>query len=119
MALLVMLLLAVPALAQPADCASVPVGPPIAMELYVGPPRRANVPGRVIGGVVPMEVPAFGTLCRAPPPLTRDVLRGPPAPEGVLHGPPAPRGVLRGDGLAEVLRGWPVLAPADAAPPSR
>jgi len=117
MALLVMLLLAAPALAQPADCASVPVGPPMALELYVGPTGQANVPGHVIGGLVPMEMPAFGTLCRAPPPLTRDVLHGPPAPEGVLHGPPAPRGVLRGDGLADALRGWPALAPAGALPP--
>jgi len=110
MVLLVMLLVAVPALAQPADCAAVPVGPPMDVVVGVGPPGQASMPGqaRVAGWLTLSGLPSLGTLCQAPPPPAVDV----------LHGPPAPHGLLRGDGPADVLHGGPVrIKPPDPAPP--
>jgi len=44
MVLLVMLLLTVPALAQPADCPAQPVGPPMDVVVGVNPPVRTAPP---------------------------------------------------------------------------
>ena len=110
MALLVMLLLAVPALAQPVDCAAVPVGPAMDVVGGVAPAGRAGVPGqaRIAGWLTLTGLPTLGTLCQAPPPPAVDV----------LHGPPAPHGLLRGAGAADVLHGGPVRGkPPDPAPP--
>lgn len=99
MALLVMLLLVVPALAQPADCAAVPVGPPVQVQVDANAPGQANRPNRA-RPTVWLDLgkqPSLGTLCQAPPPPAVDV----------LHGPPAPHGLLRGDGPADVLHGSP------------
>ena len=97
MTLFVMLLLAVPALAQPADCPAQPVGPPMNIVVGVAPAGPATKPGqaRIAGWLTLTGLPALGTLCQAPPPPAVDV----------LHGPPAPHGLLRGDG------------PPDPAPP--
>jgi hypothetical protein len=105
MVLLVMLLLTVPALAQPADCPAVPVGPPMDVVVGVAPAGQAAKPGQVrIGGWLSLSgLPSLGTTCQAPPPPAVDV----------LHGPPAPHGLLRGDGPADVLHG----ASVRTAPP--
>lgn len=103
MALLVMLLLAFPVLAQPADCSAVPVGPPMDLDIYVDLTGKAKDPplvpgpGRIVGGVGLRGVPAFGTLCQSPPPPIRDV----------LHGSGAAGGLLGGDGPDDVLTGRP------------
>ena len=113
--LTVMLLLAAPALAQPADCQAVPVGPPMAIGVVVGQAGGARPGQPNQGGAAPMAVgvglmpvPSYGTLCASP---------APPPPAGdVLHGPPAPHGLLRGNGPADVLHNRPagevVVGPA-------
>jgi hypothetical protein len=82
---LVMLLAAVPALAQPADCPSVGVGPPMALDAFVGT-NRHHGGSPIFVGVGLGSLPSQGTLCydAAPPPA--DVLHGPPAPGGLLRG---------------------------------
>jgi hypothetical protein len=110
MALLVMLLLAAPALAQPADCPTVPVGPPMDVTVRVDPPTQINGAARGHATVkLNLEgLPSLGTLCQAPPPPAADV----------LHGPPAPGGLLGGDGPVDVLHGEPVRGtPPEPAPP--
>ena len=103
MALLVMLLLALPVLAQPADCSAVPVGPPMDIDIYVDltgkvkDPTAVPAPGRIAGGVGLKGIPAFGTLCQAPPPPAQDV----------LHGAAVPGGLLGGNGLTDLLTGRP------------
>lgn len=120
MELLVLLLLAVPALAQPADCASVPVGPPMDLDLYVGLTGRTNVPvpGPIAGGLGLTRLPAFGSRCPAPPPPSGDVLRGAPAPRDLLRGNGA-GDILDGAPAGEVVvgPGRPVPSVPDAAPP--
>ena len=86
MALLILLLLAAPALAQPADCKAVPVGPPMHVDLYVGLNGRAKTPVPVTGGLGLTNLPSRGTRCPAPPPPTGDVLRGTPEPHDLLRG---------------------------------
>lgn len=78
---LVMLLVAAPALAQPADCPAVPVGPPMALDVYVG----TGHPHAFVG-VGLANVPSQGTLCDAATPPPDDILHGPPAPGGLLRG---------------------------------
>ncbi len=88
--LLLCLLLAPTAHAQPADCDAVPVGPDIRLVPQLPLPRAPR-------GRVPIdlgEVPMHGTLCQAEPA---------PEPADILRGEPAPRGLLQGDGPRDVL----------------
>ncbi len=113
MALLIMLLLAAPALAQPADCPAIPVGPPMNVEIYAGLAGRTKAPvvGPVVGALGLTGLPAFGTLCVGPPPPAGDVLRGTPAPHDLLRGD-ATGDVLRGKPAAEVVVGTPRPVPS-------
>jgi hypothetical protein len=95
MALLITLLLALPAFAQPADCPAIPVGPPIDLDIFVGLNGPTKAP--IAGALRLPQVPANGTICPPPPPPTGDVLRGAPAPHDLL----------RGDGTSDILRGLP------------
>ena len=88
-ALLVCLLWSCPALAQRADCAARPNGPPLPLEVWVGAPKAAQ--GSVKLGLG--AVPANGTTCDDAVEL----------PDDVLHGAPTPHRLLRGDGPADVL----------------
>ncbi len=111
-ALLVMLV-SVQAVAQPADCAPLTQAPPGASEvagpvlpLAIDLARRPGVP-RGLSGQVYVGVPIApnGTLeCGPALPGPRDILHGPPA--DALHGPPAGN-LLRGPG-APVVRMEPV-----------
>jgi hypothetical protein len=103
MTLLVMFLLAAPALAQSADCPSVGVGPPMDIAVSIALPKQAKTPARApaTGWLSPQRIPSLGTDCLAPPPPATDV----------LHGPPAPRGLLHGDGAADVLHHGPATTP--------
>jgi hypothetical protein len=105
MVLLLTLLLAAPAFAQPADCRAVPVGPPMNVDIYVGLPNRttAPVPRPIVGGIGLTQLPSRGTRCPAPPPPRGDVLRG----------TTEPRDLLRGDAKGDILSG----APSRADPP--
>ena len=81
-------LLAAPALAQPADCEAIPLGPPMHVQVYVGAtaPSIAQ-PGTATARVTLPALPSRGTLCVAPPPAATDILGGPPAPTGLLRNP--------------------------------
>jgi hypothetical protein len=109
--LLLALLLAAPALAQPADCPAMPVGPPVEMQVYLNPTYR---PGIVTGLALP-PTPMFGTRCVAPVAPSADVLRGPPAPNGLLQGD-GPRDVLHNRPVPESVA-LPPRAATDALPP--
>lgn len=107
------------ALAQPADCPPVPVGPPVDVQIYVDLAGRTKlpVPGPVIGGLGLMQIPAYGSVCPPPPPPSGDVLRGSPAPHDLLTGD-NPVDVLRGAPAREVVVGparpvpsWPQPTP--------
>jgi hypothetical protein len=98
------LALVVPALAQPADCPAVPVGPPVDLRVFLTPPGR---PGMVAGVDLP-PTPMFGTRCVATVPPSADVLRGPPAPNGLLQGN-GPRDVLHNQATSLVIVGTPAL----------
>jgi hypothetical protein len=100
-----------PAWAQPADCASVPVGPPVDLQVFGASPGR---PGMITGIALP-PTPAFGSRCVAPVAPPADVLRGPPAPNGLLQGN-GPRDVLHNRLTPEVVVGSPPSG-LDAAPP--
>ncbi len=82
------------------------------VDIFVDLTGRTKAPGAgpVVGALGLKGLPAFGTLCAAPPPPTGDA----------LHGPPAPHGLLRGDAAGDVLRGPPagevVVGPARPAP---
>jgi hypothetical protein len=106
---LLALMLAAPAMAQPADCAAVPVGPPVDLQVYMTPPGR---PGIITGITLP-PMPAFGSRCAAPDAPATDVLRGPPEPNGLLQGN-GPRDVLHNRRTPEVVVGSP--APAEPRP---
>ncbi|MCW3476937.1 hypothetical protein [Limobrevibacterium gyesilva] len=97
--LLLSVLCCAPAAAQPADCASVPVGPGVPLEVWVGIDGRPGLPPGARGAAKLNlgEQPIYGTVCPGP--------AGPP--EDVLRGPPAPNGLLRGDGPRDVLRNAP------------
>lgn len=89
-----------PALAQPADCPAQPVGPGVKLDVRVGIAGRPGVPQASGGGGARLDfgtVPADGTVCADD---------GPP-PDDVLHGAPAPRGLLQGDGPGDVLHDRP------------
>ncbi|CAH2600941.1 conserved exported protein of unknown function [Rhodovastum atsumiense] len=95
---LLLVLFSGPALAQPADCAAIPVGPPVSFDVYVEAPRRPGpYPSLPRTGVAVgvTDVPAFGTRCVAPPVPPGDVLRGPPARGDLLRGG-GPRDLLQG-----------------------
>jgi|GEM_PF-3474415 len=102
--LLACLLLAMPARAQPADCAAEPVGPNMRLIPRIGLAGRPGVPAGMTGQI-PIDlgdVPMFGTRCAAPPePEGFDVLKGPPAPKGLLQGN-GPRDVLHNRWQGEV-----------------
>ncbi len=90
-----LLLLAHPAAAQPADCPPAPsTGPVVPLAIDIA--GRPGVPKGASGQAyidVPMGAPA-GTACHEDPPKPpRDVLRGEPA--DVLAGPPS-SDLLRG-----------------------
>lgn len=106
-----MLLLAAPALAQPADCPSVPVGPPMDVEIYVGLTGPTQAPFPITGGFGLTHLPSRGTICPAPPPPSGDVLRGTPDPQDLLRGN-GPADILSGRRTLEVLVG-----PAYPVPP--
>jgi hypothetical protein len=108
---LLALLIAAPALAQPADCPSVPVGPPLDLQVYVAPPGRAAV----VAGVGLPPTPMFGTRCIATEPPPADILHGPPAPNGLLQGN-GPRDVLHNRYTPEVTIGAPLTAPEPMPP---
>jgi hypothetical protein len=120
MALLLMLLLAGPALAQPADCPAIPVGPPVNIGIRADLGGQANSDrtgcghaksgktGRVTVGVQLPGVPVFGTICAPPPP---------PPDQDSLHGPPAPAGLLRDDDTRDVLTGRRLAPPPAPLPP--
>jgi hypothetical protein len=120
MAFLLVLLLSWTAHAQPVDCPSVPVGPPMDVQIYADLSSRAKLPlpGPVFGGVSLSGLPAYGTLCRAPPPPAGDALRGAAAPHDILRGD-GPADVLRGpaEGNVVVGPGYPVPSSPDAARP--
>jgi hypothetical protein len=104
---LLLLTLAVPARAQPADCAAWAVGPELRLAPRIGLEGRPGV-AQGLRGQVPIDfgaVPMLGTLCGADPPPDQDVLRGTSAPGGLL----------RGDGPGDVLhdrwRGRVTVAP--------
>jgi hypothetical protein len=78
---LVLLLIAAPALAQPADCPAQPVGPPMAIDAIVGR-------GPAFAAIGLDNVPSQGTICDPTTPLPTDILHGPPAPGGLLRGTP-------------------------------
>jgi hypothetical protein len=99
-----------PAWAQPADCPTVPIGPPVNLQVYAAAPGRSGI----LAGLGLAPTPMFGTRCVAPAPPTEDVLRGPPSPYGLLQGV-GPRDVLHNSYEPEVLVG-PPLASADALP---
>ena len=80
-----MLLAVVPALAQPADCPSVPVGPPMALDALVGTNHHYGR-NAMFAGLGLDSVPSQGTLCDDAAPLPTDILHGPPAPGGLLRG---------------------------------
>lgn len=117
MALLLMLLLAATAQAQPADCAAVPVGPPVDLELYVDVTGRAKapVPGRITAGLGLTRVPALGSRCVGPPPPSGDVLLGTDEPQDLLRGT-APTDVLAGSRADDNRRGEVVIGPAEPVP---
>jgi hypothetical protein len=83
LALLLILLLAVRANAQPADCASAP--PPDAVPLALNFAGLPGVPSN-FGGQAYVNVPmsAGGMTCTGRRPAPRDILRGEPG--DVLHG---------------------------------
>lgn len=112
MVLLFMLLLTAPALAQPADCPSVPVGPPMDVEIYVGLTGPAKPAAPITGGLGLTRLPSRGTICPAPPPPAGDVLRGTPDPQDLLRGN-GPADLLSGRRTPEVLVGpaYPVPPP--------
>ena len=90
-----MLLWSFPAIAQPADCAAVPVGPEMRLKPRIALKGQTGVrPG--MEGDIPIDLgtaPMFGTHCRDATPPPDDVLRGAPAPNGLLQGD-GPRDVL-------------------------
>lgn len=114
--LLLLLLPAATAQAQPADCAAVPVGPPIDIELYVDATGRSNAtaPGRITAGLGLTRLPAFGSRCAAPPPRGGDVLRG-PDPAADLLRPDESMDLLAGPGRA----GEVVIGPARPVEPGQ
>lgn len=84
-----LLLWSFPAIAQPADCAAVPVGPEMRLKPRIALKGQPGVrPG--MEGDIPIDLgtaPMFGTRCRADPnPGPEDILRGAPAPNGLLQG---------------------------------
>jgi hypothetical protein len=88
------------ALGQPADCATVPLGPSTPMQIRIGPLARPGLPAGAQASVK-LDLDAAsgsGTVCPS-----RTV---PPA--DVLRGEPAPRGLLLGDGPRDVLHDAPV-----------
>jgi hypothetical protein len=96
-----LLLLARPVAAQPANCSAAPPTGPM-MALGIGLARRPGVPKGVSGeayAILPTGPPA-GTDCHDDPPKPfQDVLRGEPG--DVLGGPPFPD-LLRGPGHPHV-----------------
>ena len=108
MASLLILLLVAPALAQPADCPAVPVGPPMDVEIRVGVNKNTTAPATAKLGLT--HLPAYGSLCEAAPPPTGDVLRGTPEPHDLL------RGNATGDILSGAPAGEVVIGPARPVP---
>lgn len=91
-----LLLWSFPAIAQPADCAAVPVGPEMRLKPRIALKGQPGVrPG--MEGDIPIDLgtaPMFGTTCRSAPDQ---------GPEDVLRGAPAPNGLLQGNGPRDVL----------------
>ena len=85
-ALPLLLLLASPCAAQPADCtATMPNGPLLPLQLDLA--GRPGVPRDVTGqAFVALPMMPQGNACRDAPPPPRDVLRGPPS-DDLLKGP--------------------------------
>jgi hypothetical protein len=101
-----LLLLARPVMAQPADCAPTPVpgpgGPasvvPMAIDLAGRPGVSKGVRGQAYVNV-PVGVAAGNACSDDPPPPPHDILHGDPG--DVLGGPPSPD-LLRGPGHPHV-----------------
>ncbi len=84
--LCLLLMLASPCLAQPADC---PVPPPtgLVLPLWLDLAGRPGVPSGATGqAFVAVPMTPQGNACHDAPPPPRDVLRGAPS-EDLLRGP--------------------------------
>jgi hypothetical protein len=112
-----LVLLACPAMAQPADCVTPqPAGPVVPMSIEIA--GRPGVPAGVQGRAridVPIGAPA-GNACHDEKPLPRDVLRGDPG--DLLAGPSVafPPAAAARPVLPEAAIPLPVRAPISLPP---